>query len=90
MEMFPRPSNWQMIKLNLADRVRTIRIQRFGENGGPLLAERIGVPFRTWINYEEGCTIPAQVILRFIEITDAAPHWLLTGEGQVYLSARSI
>jgi hypothetical protein len=84
METFPPRSNWQTIKLELADRVRTIRVQSFGVNGGPLLAEKIGVPFRTWANYEEGCTIPAQVILRFIEVTDAAPHWLLTGDGQIY------
>ncbi len=86
MEMFPRQSNWQSIKLDLADRVRTIRFQRFGENGGPLLAEKLGIPFRTWSNYEDGVTIPAEVILHFIEITDAAPHWLLTGEGQTYQS----
>ncbi len=84
MDKFQRQSNWQSIKLDLADRVRTIRVQKFGENGGPLLAEQLCVPFRTWINYEDGCTIPAQVILRFIEITDATPHWLLTGEGYPY------
>jgi hypothetical protein len=86
MEAFPRQSDWHLIKLELATRVRTIRVQTFGEHGGPLLAERIGIPFRTWSNYEEGITIPAQVILRFIEITDASPHWLLTGQGQPYLS----
>ncbi len=77
-------SHWQSIKLDLASRVRTVRIQLFGNLGGPLLAEQLGVPFRTWINYEEGCTIPADVILRFIEVTDAAPHWLLTGVGEPY------
>jgi hypothetical protein len=84
METFPHQSKWLSIKLELADRVRTIRVQMYGENGGPLLAETIGVPFRTWINYENGCTIPAQVILRFIEVTGADPHWLLTGDGQSY------
>ena len=33
-----------------------------------------------------GRTIPAKVILRFIEITSAHPHWLLTGEGSRYLT----
>ncbi len=30
-------------------------------------------------------TIPAEVILQFIEITEANPHWLLTGDGPRYL-----
>ena len=34
---------------------------------------------------QQGCTISAQVILRFIEVTAAHPHWLLTGEGEKYL-----
>ncbi len=86
METFPRHSNWQAIKLDLASRVRTVREELFGEHGGPMLAQEIGVPFRTWMNYEDGCTIPAQAILRFIEITNADPHWLLTGEGEPYRS----
>ena len=86
METFPRQSNWQTIKLDLAHRVRMIREELFGENGGPLLAQEIGVPYRTWMNYEEGFTIPAQAILRFIEVTNADPHWLLTGDGEAYRS----
>ncbi len=84
MDASPRQANWQSIKLELADRVRLVRTQTVGENGGPLLAERLGILFRTWMNYENGCTIPADVILRFIEVTDASPHWLLTGEGPTY------
>ncbi len=86
MEIHPRQSNWQTIKLDLAHRIRTIRVELFGANGGPLLAQEIGVPFRTWMNYEDGCTIPAQAILRFIEVTNADPHWLLTGDGEAYRS----
>ncbi len=88
MDTFPSQSNWQSIKLDLAHRVRLIREELYGENGGPLLAQEIGVPFRTWVNYEEGCTIPAQAILQFIEITNADPHWLLTGEGEPYRPTR--
>jgi hypothetical protein len=87
METSPLQSNWQTIKFDLACRVRIIREELFGQNGGPLLAQRVGVPFRTWMNYEDGCTIPAQVILRFIEVTDADPHWLLTGQGESYRSS---
>ena len=84
MDSSTKQSMWRSIKLDLSQRVRTIREELFGENGGPLLAEEIGVPFRTWMNYEDGCTIPAHAILRFIEVTNADPHWLLTGEGRPY------
>lgn len=84
MDSSAKQSMWRSIKLDLSQRVRTIREELFGENGGPLLAEEIGVPFRTWMNYEDGCTIPAHAILRFIEVTNADPHWLLTGEGRPY------
>ena len=84
MDSPAKQSMWRTIKLDLSRRVRTIREELFGENGGPLLAEEIGIPFRTWMNYEDGCTIPAHAILRFIEVTNADPHWLLTGEGRPY------
>jgi hypothetical protein len=73
-----------VIKNDLARRVREVREELYGAHGGPMLAEALGVPFRTWHNYETGCTIPAQTILRFIELTDASPHWLLQGEGERY------
>ena len=76
--------NWQVIKLKLAGRIKAVRIDLFGVHGGPLLAKRLKVPFRTWLEYEDGLTIPAQTILRFIEVTNADPHWLLTGEGSHY------
>ena len=43
-------------------------MERFGEGGGPLLAETLGLPERTWQNYESGVTIPALVILQFVEL----------------------
>src|SRR5262245_9293469 len=70
--------------LTLAARVREIRLEQYGEHGGPLLADALGLPFRTWWNYEAGVTIPAPVILRFIEVTGASPEWLLRGEGEKY------
>jgi hypothetical protein len=86
MEKSFQHSDWQAIKQDLARRIREIREELYGEHGGPLLAEALDLPFRTWHNYEAGCTIPAHSILRFIEVTDAHPHWLLTGEGDKYLS----
>src|SRR4051794_2778184 len=68
----------------LARRVREVRVERFGEVGGPLLAEALGLPEQTWANYESGVTIPALVILWFVEVTGANPHWLLSGKGPKY------
>jgi hypothetical protein len=80
----PSPE-WLLLKSALAERVREIRLELYGLHGGPLLAEALQVPFRTWANYEAGCTIPAPIILQFIELTRAHPHWLLRGEGSKYL-----
>src|SRR4051794_16211204 len=65
--------------LALADRVREVRLDRFGDRGAPMLAAALGLPHRTWMNYEAGVTIPAPVILRFIDITGVSPGWLLDG-----------
>ncbi len=86
MEKSSQHSDWQAIKNALAHRIREIRKELYGEHGGPMLADALDLPFRTWHNYEGGASIPAHAILRFIEVTDAHPHWLLTGEGARYLS----
>jgi hypothetical protein len=87
MEHTEPRQDWLGLKSAIADRVRGIRLELYGVHGGPLLAEALGVPFRTWMNYEAGCTIPAQVILRFIEVTRAHPHWLYQGEGEKFIEA---
>ena len=68
-------------KCSLAERLRTIRAELFGERGGPELARRLGIPVRTWYNYEAGVTVPAEVVLRIIQLTSLEPAWLSTGEG---------
>ncbi len=68
----------------LARRLREIRHDLFGPDGGPAMAEAMGVPERTWLNYESGVTVPAGVILRLIDATGADPRWLLTGDGLRY------
>ena len=86
MEKALTPNEWLTVRMALAGRVRTVRQELYGEYGGPWLAQRMRMPFRTWIAYESGQQIPAELILRFIEITGADPHWLLTGEGRKYQS----
>ena len=72
------------VKASLSRRLREIRQEIFGDHGGPELARRLGLPARTWYNYETGVTVPAEVLLGFIEQTGANPIWLLTGEGPRY------
>ena len=89
METPLRSSESPTLKRDLAHRILQIRIDLYGQNGGPLLAEALDIPFRTLHNYESGCTIPAHTMLRFIEVTGANPHWLLTGRGDRFLDHSS-
>lgn len=72
------------VKASLSRRLREIRQELFGEHGGPELARRLNLPARTWYNYETGVTVPAEVLLGFIDQTGANPLWLLSGEGMKY------
>ncbi|SIN84570.1 hypothetical protein SAMN05444166_1239 [Singulisphaera sp. GP187] len=72
------------VKASLSRRLREVRQELFGEHGGPELARRLGLPARTWYNYETGVTVPAEVLLGFIEQTGTNPTWLLAGEGSKY------
>jgi hypothetical protein len=68
----------------LANRLREVRLELYGEDGAPTLAEALGISARTWVRYESGITIPSVVLLRFLEVTAVEPQWLLTGAGQRY------
>jgi hypothetical protein len=72
------------VKASISKRLREIRQELFGEHGGPELARRLNLPARTWYNYETGVTVPAEVLLGFIDQTGANPVWLLSGEGEHY------
>src|SRR3954468_19142112 len=65
---------------SLASRIRQIRVERFGIDGLPALARALGLPARTWENYEHGVTIPAEVILRFAVLTGVDAGSFLAGE----------
>src|SRR5262249_29466081 len=71
-------------QVDLADRVREVREDFYGEHGAQCLADALGLPLRTWMNYERGVVIPAEVILKVIETTAVSPCWLLTGRGPKY------
>ncbi|WP_435007759.1 ester cyclase [Tundrisphaera lichenicola] len=67
-------------KARLADRLRDLRRDLFGDHGGPRMARLLGLPARTWYNYETGVTVPAEVLLDLIDQTGVRPAWLLKGE----------
>src|SRR3954466_6525919 len=73
-------------KFSLAERLRLLRSELYGERGGPELARRLGLPIRTWYNYESGVTVPAEVVLKIIELTSVEPIWLLHGQGPKFRS----
>ena len=64
-----------------SSRVRQARIEAYGDEGVSVLAKDLGLPPETWSNYETGVTIPDRVILEFVNLTGASPHWLVTGDG---------
>jgi hypothetical protein len=74
----------------VVERVRAIRIERFGEDGISDLAGLLQVPEKTWRNYEAGVTIPAITILRFIAMTGVNPLWLLSGKGERYTTGTGV
>src|ERR1700679_2235991 len=67
-------------KLALAERLAALRSELYGDRGGPEMARRLGIPVRTWYNYEGGVTVPAEVILKIIELTAVEAGWVLHGE----------
>ena len=68
-------------KLDLAERLAALRLDLYGERGGPEMARRLGIPVRTWYNYEGGVTVPAEVILKIIELTSVEPALALARRG---------
>jgi hypothetical protein len=71
-------------QVGLAERLREIREDGYGEHGGQALADALDVPLATWLNYESGVTAPAEIVLKLIVMTGVNPLWLLTGEGERY------
>src|SRR5438445_9913172 len=72
------------LKAVISSRLKEVREEMFGEHGGPELARRLNIPARTWYNYETGVTVPAEVLLGFIDQTGTNPVWLLSGERAKY------
>ena len=89
MARMKTPSEAVRVRFALAGRIAALRSEMFGERGGADMARRLGLPLRTWYNYEEGTAIPAEVILTIMELTSAEPRWLLYGTGPKYRPKRA-
>jgi SOS-response transcriptional repressor LexA len=76
-------------KLALAERLAALRSELYGDRGGPEMARRLGIPVRTWYNYEGGVTVPAEVILKIIELTSVEAVWLLHGDGPKFRTSKT-
>lgn len=78
------------VKCHLSERLREIRTELFGERGGSEMARQLGVPIRTWYNYESGVTVPAEILLKFMELTSVEPLWLLHGQGPKFRTPQPV
>lgn len=82
------PSQTVEVKQAIAERLREIRRELYGDRGGPELARRLGLPARVWYNYESGVTVPAEVLLGFADVTGVNLNWLVSGKGERYVKHR--
>ena len=76
-------------KLALAARLVALRSELYGARGAPAMARWLGIPTRTWYNYERGCTVPAEIILKVITATSVEAEWLLNGTGPTFRPVRA-
>jgi len=59
-------------------------VDLYGEHGAQFFADALQIPLRTWVNYESGVLVPADIVLRVIAVAQVNPYWLLTGQGEKY------
>ena len=72
--------------VDLGNRLRGIRSDLCGEYGVQFMADRLGILVGTWMNYERGVVVPGEVILAVLVETGANPAWLLSGDGEKFIS----
>ncbi len=63
----------------MLDRIRAIRQEHYGQDVAALAAA-LSIPERTWLNYEDGVVMPAEIMLGFLELCGADPGWVLNGK----------
>ena len=73
------------VHTKLAERLREIREDLYGKHGVQFMADALGVPVGTWLNYEAGVVLPAHIALELIVAARVNPRWLLTGQGEKFV-----
>ena len=74
----------------LGGRLRLVRSEFCGPGGVGEMARSLGLPPRTWGNFEAGVAIPGHVLLAFLVATSVEPQWLLSGAGPRYRETASL
>ena len=55
------------------------------------VAKSLDIAPSTWKNYEEDVTFPStELIMRFCELYNVNPHWLMTNYGNMYKEAEKL
>lgn len=75
------------MKQTIAQRIREARERKALEQAK--LAAKLDVATRTVQRWEKGDQAPdSNYLMRIAKVTGVAPHWLLTGEGEMFASAQ--
>lgn len=76
------------MKHSIAQRIRQARTQK--EMDQVKLAARLDVATRTVQRWEKGEQVPdSNYLMRIAKVTGVTPHWLLTGDGDIYSRTQS-
>jgi SOS-response transcriptional repressor LexA len=65
-----------------SERIEKVR-ETFGISGTQF-AEKLGIVYRTYMNYKAGTTPPPEVLGRISDRFNVSAKWLLTGEGPMF------
>jgi repressor LexA len=72
-----------IVKSTIGDRIREARENK--EFDQATLAEKVGIATRTLQRWEKGDQVPDGIsITKIAKAASVHPHWLLTGEGEMY------
>jgi len=76
------------MKHSIAQRIRQARTQK--EMDQEKFAAKLDVATRTVQRWEKGEQVPdSNYLMRIAKVTGAAPHWLLTGNGEMYATSHA-
>ncbi len=76
------------MKQTIAQRIRQARTQK--EMDQARLAAKLDVATRTVQRWEKGEQVPdSNYLMRLAKVTGVAPHWLLTGNGEMYAKSQT-